>query len=90
MTTTTRLCPVLVLFLLLCSCSIPTTGSLARTRASHEFNCPKEQVVLRGRPDLSSATYDVEACGRRARYTCAITKYQDVCAREPIDEVAKQ
>jgi hypothetical protein len=75
---------LLLPFLLLSSCV--TSASLARTRASHEFKCPEEQVVLRGRSDLSEGTYDVEACGRRARYTCTAGKYTHICAREPLDE----
>ena len=74
------------LFLLLVPLSCVTPDSLARTRASHEFKCPEDQVALRPRSDLSDGTYDVEACGRRARYTCTLTKYQHVCAREPLDE----
>ena len=73
-----------LLLVLLSSCVMPS--SLARTRASHEFKCPEEQVVLHERSDLSQGTYDVEACGRRARYTCTVTRYQNVCVREPIDE----
>lgn len=84
--TTTRL--GVLLPLLLASSCIVTPGSVARTRASHEFNCPKEKVTLRWRPSLSDGTYDVAACGHRARYTCAVGKSVGVCVREPIDEVA--
>src|SRR5687768_8645723 len=87
---TIQLRPVLLLFLLSSSCI--TLPSLARRRASNEFRCPQEQVVLRDRSDLSVGTYDVEACGHRARYTCSSAyKGQSVCVREPIDDAsAKQ
>jgi hypothetical protein len=89
-TTTVQLRPLLLLFLLSSSCI--TLGSLARRRASNEFKCPEEQVVLHERPELSIGTYDVEACGHRARYTCSSAyKGHSLCAREPIDEApAKQ
>ena len=86
--TTVQLFPVLLVFLLSSSCV--TSASLARTRASREFKCPEEQVVLHGRSDLSEGTYDVEACGRRARYTCTASKYTHLCAREPMDEGEKK
>jgi len=44
-------------------------------------------VVLHQRSELSEGTYDVEACGHRARYTCSSAyKGQSLCAREPSDE----
>jgi len=82
--TTIQRCSLVLLFLLSSSCV--TLESLARTRASHEFKCPEQQVVLNSRPELSDGTYDVEACGQRARYTCSAYHYQHICAREPIDE----
>jgi hypothetical protein len=83
--TTIRLCPLLLLFLLSSSCV--TLASLARLRASHEFKCPQDQVVLHERSELSVGTYDVEACGHRARYTCSSAyKGHSVCVREPTDE----
>jgi len=82
--TAMQLCSLLFLSLLASSCV--TSASLARTRASREFKCPEKQVVLHWRSDLSEGTYDVEACGRRARYTCTASKYTHMCAREPIDD----
>ncbi len=75
-----------------------TTDGLATARAANEFQCPADRVVLSPRPDLSDGTYDVDACGHHARYTC-IVDYGDsfpiataqACAREPIgDETAKK
>jgi hypothetical protein len=82
--TTIELRLLLLLTLLLSSCVTP--ASLARTRASNEFKCPKEQVLLQERPELSDGTFDVQACGQRARYTCTSRSYQQSCVREPMDE----
>lgn len=39
-------------------------------RASNEFACPREQVEVIERNDIGQGTYDLDACGSRARYTC--------------------
>ena len=67
------------------SACIVTPLTLARTRASREFNCPEEAVQLRQRTDFSWNTYDVNACGHRARYTCIVSRYTNACAREPME-----
>jgi hypothetical protein len=61
-----------------------TPEGLARTRAANEFNCPEEQVVLTERQELSAGTFDVNACGHVARYTCLTNaRGTSGCAREP-------
>jgi hypothetical protein len=54
-------------------------------RAAIEFySCPVDRMQLLARPELSEATYDVNACGHIARYTCAKQSgYPLTCAREP-------
>ena len=71
--------------LILTSCAV--TEGAARTRAANEFHCPEEQVVLAPREDLSHDTFDVSACGKRARYTCTRRgrSLSANCAREPND-----
>ncbi len=70
------------LFLLVASCM--TYESVARRRASNEFQCPEEKVQVQQRLELSGSTFDVEACGHRARYTCIFAHGLEVCSREPM------
>ena len=72
-----------------CLVGCTTTEGLATARAANEFHCPENRVVLSARPELSEGTYDVDACGHHARYTC-IVDYGDsfvpsvqACTREP-------
>jgi hypothetical protein len=56
-------------------------------RASNEFACPSQRIEVIRRTDLTSGTYDLDACGSRARYTC-IAQGDDYppdvqCLREP-------
>jgi hypothetical protein len=52
-------------------------------RAAVEFR-PCQRLELTARPELSEATYDVDACGYVARYTCTKPSgYPLTCAREP-------
>ncbi len=39
-------------------------------QAAGEFECPSNRVNVIARGDISHGTYDVEACGKRARYVC--------------------
>jgi len=78
-----------------CAVACTTTESVATLRAANEFHCPEDRVGLTPRPDLSEGTYDVDACGHQARYTC-IVDYGDsvvpevqTCTREPIGDEAK-
>ena len=76
---------VLATTLILSSCGAFGLDALLR-RASNELACPRERIEVIRRNDLTSATYDVEACGSRARYTCvsADDNLPDVqCVREP-------
>ena len=59
------------------------TDDLALRRAAREFSCPPERVNVVSRADISQGLHDVEACGRRARYMCTATRYEDHCVREP-------
>jgi hypothetical protein len=54
-------------------------------RASGELTCPSERLNLLERGDLGPGVYDVEACGRRARYTCIEQQKQSTmtCVHEP-------
>ena len=39
-------------------------------RVSNEFQCDPAQVSVLERHDIAYSVYDVEACGRRGRYSC--------------------
>src|SRR5437764_12099068 len=39
-------------------------------RASNELECAPERVNVLERHDIAYEVYDVEACGRRVRYSC--------------------
>jgi hypothetical protein len=56
-------------------------------RASNEFACPRERIEVIRRNDIGPGTYDLDACGSKARYTCISaddTYPPDVrCVREP-------
>jgi hypothetical protein len=69
----------------LLSAGCMTPRDMARSRAANEFHCPEDSVFLIERPSLSSGTYDVQACGHAARYTCVVSgRYgPSVCTREP-------
>ena len=73
--------------LVVASASCVTTRGLARDRASSEFGCPEDQVTIVQRPELSPGTYDVQACGHRARNTCMILDNvpRSTCTREPLE-----
>ncbi len=59
---------------------------MARVRAAHELRCPTDEVGVAPRPDISDGTFDVEACGQRARYTCFARRARGLgCAREPLE-----
>jgi hypothetical protein len=58
----------------------------ARARAASELSCPEERIGVAHLEALGPGTMEVEACGRRARYTCFqrdLTR-QPVCVREPL------
>jgi hypothetical protein len=53
-------------------------------RAAHEVPCDPSRIHATPRPELSEATYDVEACGHLLRYTCSKPMGRPLtCAREP-------
>lgn len=63
-----------------------TEFDVVTQRASNEFTCPRERVEVIARNDIQPGTYDLDACGVRARYTCAggVDKYEpERCVREP-------
>ena len=77
--------------LVVASASCVTTRTLARDRATKEFNCPEDQVTLDQRHDLSPGTYDVQACGQRVRYTCMVIHHgRSTCTREPLETASNQ
>ena len=64
--------------------------NLGTRRAHVEFpSCPADRMKIAARPELSDATYDVDACGHVARYTCSRPSgYPLTCAREPDPQVS--
>src|SRR5258708_15885525 len=66
---------VVLAALLACFDPQPVAMDAARVRAANELRCDKSDVVVTARTDLSPVTYDVEACGRVARYTCRYEQY---------------
>jgi hypothetical protein len=66
MLTETRLALALVLALTSC-----TRESEMRALVAQDYACPVGLVhVTEQRADISEPTWEVEACGHRARYTC--------------------
>lgn len=53
-------------------------------RASSELACAPENINVISRDDIAFGLFDVEACGRRARYNCVYPyKSYPSCTREP-------
>jgi hypothetical protein len=77
--------PKMAVSLALFAAGCATNWTPAIRRASREFACPEEKIVLIERADLSDDLFDIEACGHRARYMCVFAgKYQpNHCIREP-------
>jgi hypothetical protein len=60
-------------------------------RAARDVSCPVDQIRAVPRPELSEATYDVDACGHLLRYTCSKSAgYPLTCARAPDPQPAPQ
>jgi len=45
-------------------------GDVLIQRVSNEFECAPARVNVLERHDIADNVYDVEACGRRGRYSC--------------------
>jgi hypothetical protein len=56
--------------------------SVAVSRASRELRCPEEQIAVYPRSELANNVYDVEACGKIARYV-VLRREPNGCVREP-------
>jgi hypothetical protein len=54
-------------------------------RVSNEFECEPARVNVLERHDIAYTVYDVEACGRRGRYSCVGGGHHGVygCVHEP-------
>ena len=63
---------------------VPFPDALIR-RAANELQCDAVRVNVIERGDIDYEVYDVEACGRRARYACVGgNRYEEYhCIREP-------
>jgi hypothetical protein len=61
-----------------------TTDDAARIRASNEFQCPEDRVRVTPRDDIETYMVDIDACGKRARYTCPHSRNSITCVREPL------
>ncbi len=67
--------------------------TVAQTRASNEFSCPKEKLSTQ---ELGGTSYKVTGCGMTATYTCmggnVGNPYDAICQREgnatPVSGVA--
>jgi hypothetical protein len=77
--------PVVVALVAALASGCYDAAEVARDRARNEFHCPPERVVLSPREDLSPYTFDIDACGQRARYTCPRPHrlHEAACVREP-------
>ena len=77
---------LLIALPLLWSAACADREEMARVRAANELRCPGAQVGVAPRPDISDGTFDVDACGQRARYTCFANGAKELgCAREPLE-----
>ncbi len=55
----------------LCASACASNVELVKTRAGRDFSCPLREIALvEQREDISEPTYEIEACGHRARYSC--------------------
>ena len=61
-----------------------TVEAYARERAVADLRCREDQLRLTPRPGLSNQTYDVDGCGRHARYTCFPRTGYVTCWEEPL------
>jgi hypothetical protein len=53
----------------LCACT--TNVEQVKARAGDDFACQQRDVaIIEARSDIQEPTYEIEACGHRARYTC--------------------
>lgn len=76
--------PLVILCLAAAGCFAQRMNEAAVTRAANEFACPRSAVSAAERPDLGPGAFDIAACGRLARYSCATIGYGTIgCAREP-------
>jgi hypothetical protein len=57
--------------------------SVVATRATHEFSCPKDQVVVE---ELGGSSYRAHGCGQVATFTCmggnAVNPFDAMCTKE--------
>jgi len=57
----------------------------ARDQFRSETTCPSDQIRQWPRNDLSGSAYDLEGCGKRARYNCTENLYgRTTCVSVPI------
>jgi hypothetical protein len=62
-------------------CFAPVT--IPVERAMTEFKCARQNINVIERDDVGRDVFDVEACGRHARYHCIFANTAMSCAREP-------
>ncbi len=59
--------------------------SQARDRFRSETTCPNDEIKQWPRNDLGGSAYDLEGCGKRARYNCTENLYgRTTCVSVPI------
>jgi hypothetical protein len=75
-----------------CVSATEVARASAVDRAASELGCARERVIVTPRPDLSHRTFDVNACGHAARYTCPVkgegafqSSARVDCIREPLE-----
>jgi len=69
---------------LLAAAAVGCSDALVQ-RVSNEFECDPARVNVLERHDIADTVYDVEACGRRGRYSCVGGGQHGVygCIHEP-------
>jgi hypothetical protein len=76
---------------MMCGFGCVKEGQTSVERASRELACPQSQLTTVNRTDIDDNVFDIEGCGRSARYMC-FHPYQSgyYCAREPAPDPAEE
>lgn len=70
-------------------CAALSSGCVAdadrvKARAADDFSCSEREIaIVERREDISEPTFEITACGHRARYTCR-DRHRDVDPRKNV------
>jgi hypothetical protein len=70
------------ILVLLCGCV--SDVQRVKTRAASDFSCAEREIaIVEAREDISEPTFEITACGHRARYSCH-DRHRDVDPRKNV------